>query len=74
MENHDERIERWDELTERMSSNLDRPPFMAQMNRADIHRTKIELAHTFDTMKTEADRFGERLWIMTLRKSQPLDQ
>lgn len=39
------------------------------MIRADSYRNKLETAQAFEIMKSDFERFGPRVWYMTLRKN-----
>lgn len=44
---------------------------MSQYNRADAYRNKLEVAITLEGMKTDGEKFGTKLWYMTLRSGFP---
>lgn len=45
---------------------------MSQYYRSDAYRSKLEVANTLEHMKTNAERFGNNLWYLTLRNQLPI--
>lgn len=68
-EKHQENEEQWNVFVTKASSALEREAGYSQLCRAEAYRSRLEAAQTFDVLKSDFERFGTRVWYMTLRKS-----
>ncbi|CAK63604.1 unnamed protein product (macronuclear) [Paramecium tetraurelia] len=68
MDKHTKMEQYWNDFTYKQANQLGRFPSDCQLIQAENYRTRLEAAAAFDALKTDYERFGPRVWQMTLRK------
>ncbi|KAM3133362.1 hypothetical protein pb186bvf_014523 [Paramecium bursaria] len=67
-EKHFETERQWNQFMIYQADHLKRDVSACQLIQAEVHRNKLEAAAAFEAIKTDYERFGPRVWQMTLRK------
>jgi len=67
----DEANSTWDKNVIRMTQRIGKIPENSVMLRSGHYREKVEMANVLEAGKTMHERFGSRLWPVTLRRDVP---
>lgn len=68
MQSYSHHVEDWDKQINRIVRKSERTPSSSCMLRGEEHRRKLEMYQAFESLKTDEERFGKRIWYMHLRK------
>ncbi|KAL4487482.1 hypothetical protein ABPG72_007002 [Tetrahymena utriculariae] len=69
LEKYDKTVTKWVKDISKLSDFNHRKPEESLMIKSDDFRKKIEIFNAFDSLRSDEQRFGQRIWYMMLRKN-----
>ncbi|EAR96224.1 hypothetical protein TTHERM_00130010 (macronuclear) [Tetrahymena thermophila SB210] len=70
MQKHEDNEQFWQKFIEKTSDQLNRDFSYSQLIRSDYYKNMREATEVFSICKSDLERYGSKLWEMTLRKRQ----
>ncbi|KAL4504318.1 hypothetical protein ABPG72_021156 [Tetrahymena utriculariae] len=71
MQKHEDNEQFWQKFIEKTSDQLNRDYSYSQLIRSDYYKNMREATEVFSVCKSDLEKYGSKLWEMTLRKRQP---
>ncbi|KAL4459298.1 hypothetical protein ABPG74_017911 [Tetrahymena malaccensis] len=68
MQKHEDNEQFWQKFIEKTSDQLNRDYSYSQLIRSDYYKNMREATEVFSICKSDLERYGSKLWEMTLRK------
>ncbi|EAS01805.1 hypothetical protein TTHERM_00564510 (macronuclear) [Tetrahymena thermophila SB210] len=69
LEKYNKTVTQWVKDISKLSDFSHRKPEDSLMIKSDDYRKKIEIFNAFDSLRSDEQRFGQRIWYMMLRKN-----